>query len=369
MACTSLSTDVYLPAMPTMERQLHGDAELTVTGFLIGFATMQLVWGHISDRTGRKIPLFIGMALFAIGSVGCAMSDNMASVVFWRVFQAVGACVGPMLSRAMISDLFGSSQAAQMLSTLVIIMAIAPIVGPLLGGAILEFGSWHGIFWLMALASAVMFAMIFSLPETLPPQKRSTKPIVSSFRNYLILLQDAKFMRYTLSVTFFYVAVYAFITGSSFVYIDYFGIPSKYYGFLFGINIVGVMALSFVNKKLVKRYALNRLLIVSALVAALAASVLFAFFKTGDVLGVIIPMFFVFSMNGIIASCSNAAALDSVPQEMKGSAAALIGSLQYGSGILSSAMLAAFSAATPWAMSWIIALFVWLSALAAYFNK
>ena len=258
-----------------------------------------------------------------------------------------------------------------MLSTLVIIMAVAWVAGPLPGGAILEFGSWYGIFWLMALASAVMFAMIFSLPETLPPQKRSTKPIVSSFRNYLRLLQDAKFMRYTLSVTFFYVAAYAFITGSSFVYIDYFGIPSKYYGFLFGINIMGVMALSFVNKKLVKRYALNRLLIVSTLVAALAASVLFAFafFKTGGVLGVIIPMFFVFSMNGIIASCSNAAALDSVPQEMKGSAAALIGSLQYGSGILSSAMLAAFSAGTPWTMSWIIALFVWLSALAAYFNK
>ena len=288
------------------------------------------------------------------------MSDTMASVVLWRVFQAVGACVGPMLSRAMISDLFGSSQAAQMLSTLVIIMAIAPIVGSLLGGAILEFGSWHGIFWLMALASAVMFVMIFSPPETLPPQKRPTKPTISSFINYLRLLQDAKFMRYTLSVTFFYVAAYAFITGSSFVYIDYFGIPNKYYGFLFGINIVGVMALNFVNKKLVKRYVLNRLLIISTLVAALAASVLFAFafFKTGGVLGVIIPVFFVFSMNGIIASCSNAAALDSVPQEMKGSAAALIGSLQYGSSILSSAMLAAFWAGTPRVMSWIIALFV-----------
>lgn len=318
------------------------------------------------------------MALFAIGSVGCAMSDTMLRPFLARVsgrgrMRRTDAKQGQ--SHKMRSDLFGSSQAAQMLSTLVIIMAIAPIVGPLLGGAILEFGSWHGIFWLMALASAVMFAMIFSLPETFPPQKRSTKPIVSSFRNYLRLLQDAKFMRYTLSVTFFYVAAYAFITGSSFVYIDYFGIPSKYYGFLFGINIVGVMALSFVNKKLVKRYALNRLLIVSTLVATLvatlAASVLFAFafFKTGGVLGVVIPMFFVFSMNGIIASCSNAAALDSVPQEMKGSAATLIGSLQYGSGILSSAMLAAFSAGTPWTMSWIIALFVWLSALAAYFNK
>lgn len=121
-------------------------------------------------------------------------------------------------------------------------------------------------------------------------------------------------------------ATYAFITG--FVHIDYFGIPSKYYGFLFGINIAGVMALSFVNKKPVKRYALNRLLVVSTLVAALAASVLFsfAFFKTGGVLGVIIPMFFVFSINGIIASCSNAAALDSVPQEIKSSTATLIGS-------------------------------------------
>lgn len=230
-------------------------------------------------------------------------------------------------------NLFGSSQAAQMPSTLVIIIAIAWVAGPLLGDAILEFGSWHEIFWLMALASAVMFAMIFSLPETLQPQKRSTKPIISPFRNYLRLSQDAKFMRYTLSVTFFLRATYAFITG--FVHIDYFGIPSKYYGFLFGINIAGVMALSFANKKLVKRYALNRLLVVSTLVAALAASVLFAFafFKMGRVLGVIIPMFFVFSINGIIASCSNAAALDSVPQEIK-ARPPLLSALQYGSGIL-----------------------------------
>lgn len=140
-------------------------------------------------------------------------------------------------------------------------------------------------------------------------------------------------MRYTLSVTSFAFAAYAFIAG--FVYIDYFGIPSKYYGFLFGINIVGIMTPSFANKKLVKRYALNRLLLVSTLVVALAASVLFAFafFKTGGVLGVIIPMFFVFSINGIIASCSNAAALDSVPQEIK-ARPPLLSALQYGSGIL-----------------------------------
>ena len=154
MACTSLSTDVYLPAMPTMERQLHGDAELTITGFLIGFAIAQLVWGPISDRIGRKLPLFIGMALFVVGSIRCAMSQSMSEVIIWRIFQATGACVGPMLSRAMISDVFENSEAAKMLSNLVIIMAAAPIIGPLLGGALLEIGTWHWIFWLMAAASA-----------------------------------------------------------------------------------------------------------------------------------------------------------------------------------------------------------------------
>ena len=141
MACTSLSTDVYLPAMPTMERQLHGDAELTITGFLIGFAIAQLIWGPISDRIGRKLPLFIGMALFVVGSIGCAMSQSMSEVIIWRIFQATDACVGPMLSRAMISDVFENSEAAKMLSNLVIIMAAAPIIGPLLGGALLR--DWH----------------------------------------------------------------------------------------------------------------------------------------------------------------------------------------------------------------------------------
>ena len=356
MACTSLSTDVYLPAMPTMERQLHGDAELTITGFLIGFAIAQLVWGPISDRIGRKLPLFIGMALFVVGSIGCAMSQSMSEVIIWRIFQATGACVGPMLSRAMISDVFENS---------------APIIGPLLGGALLEIGTWHWIFWLMAAASAFLFILIFFLPETLPQQKRSKEPMINSFKSYFVLIKDAKFMKYTLSVTFFYIAAYAFITGSSFVYIDYFGIPSKYYGFLFGVNIVGVAALSFLNKSLVNKFSLNSLLISSSTVAFVAAALLLAltFFGIAGVWGVIIPMFFVFSMNGIIASCSNAAALNQVPQEMKGRANALIGSLQYGSGIVSSAMLALFTTTTPLIMSAIIFVFIFLCWLAAYLNK
>lgn len=150
MAFISLSTDIYLPAMPQMAQELNGNVELTVTGFLAGFALAQLIWGPMSDRIGRKIPIFIGMILFVIGSIGCALSQSIEQIVFWRVFQAFGACTGPMIGRAMIRDLYGRTQAAQMLSTLMVIMAIAPIAGPLLGGQIIKlvhgiafFGCWQ----------------------------------------------------------------------------------------------------------------------------------------------------------------------------------------------------------------------------------
>ena len=150
MAFASLSTDIYLPAMPVMAAELQGDAELTITGFLIGFAVAQLIWGPIGDRLGRRTPLFIGMVLFIIGSVGCALSVSIDQIIFWRVFQALGACTGPMLARAMVRDLFARTRAAQMLSTLTIVMAIAPIIGPLLGGQLIRVTSWHAIFWLLA---------------------------------------------------------------------------------------------------------------------------------------------------------------------------------------------------------------------------
>lgn len=367
MAFTSLSTDIYLPAMPTMERQLNGDAELTITGFLLGFSIAQLIWGPISDRIGRKLPLFIGMVLFVIGSVGCAFSESISAVVFWRIFQAVGACVGPMLSRAMIRDSFAQSQAAQMLSTLTIIMAIAPIAGPFIGGGLLKVASWHWIFWLLAMIGVLMFTAIFKLPETLPREKRASGSVWNAFKNYRTLLANATFMRYTLSVTFFYVAAYAFITGSPFVYIDYFGVAAQNYGFLFGLNIIGIMSLSFLNRKLVSRFALSKLLVVSSLVAFVASAVFFvlAWANIGGIWSVIVPMFVMFSMNGIIAACANAAALAAVPNQVAGSAAALLGSLQYGSGIISSLLLAVFSSGTPFTMAWIIVLFVGLSAMMA----
>lgn len=366
MAITSLSTDIYLPAMPMMAKELHGDAELTITGFLIGFCIAQLIWGPLSDHFGRKAPLFVGMGLFVIGSVGCALSTDITHIVFWRVFQALGACTGPMLARAMIRDLFARTRAAQMLSTLMVIMAIAPIAGPLLGGQMIRVTSWHTIFWLLAAIGGVMLVLIGWLPETLPPEKRVKASLIGAFSNYVGLLKNSHFMRFTLCVAFYYVAAYAFITGSPFVYITYFHIDPQHYGWLFAVNVVGLMGVSMVNRRLVHRYPLELLLKFAVIIATVAALILALCtqFEIGGIVMIILSVFVFFSMNGIIAATSTAAAMDTVPN-MAGSASALIGSLQYGSGIISSLLLALFSDGTPWTMGWIIALFTVASAVMA----
>lgn len=369
MAMTSLSIDIYLPAMPAMRHVLHGNVELTITGFLIGFSIAQIFWGPVSDKYGRRKPLFMGLILFVIGSVGCALSQTMFEIVLWRVIQALGACTGPMLSRAMIRDMYGQTRAAEMLSTLMIVMAIAPIAGPLIGGQLLVVSSWHSIFWLLAIIGVLLIFAVYTLPETLPEERKNKGDLSSAFSKYKLLIKNRQFMVYTFCVTFFYIGIYAFITGSPLVYIQYFGVKPENYGYLFGINMLGIAGLSMLNRKLVRKYSLNFLLKAATTVAMTAGLVLLilGMFGTGSILGVIIPVFVIFSTNGIIAACTNAAALDKVPK-MAGAGAALLGSLQYGSGIISSLLLAVFAThdGNPWTMSWIIALFTSLSALVIF---
>lgn len=371
MAFTSLSTDIYLPAMPSMQHELGGRAELTVTGFVIGFALAQLIWGPISDHIGRKKPLFIGTVLFIIGSIGCALSTSMEVVVLWRVFQAVGACTGPMISRAMIRDRYDSTQAAQMLSTLMMIMAAAPIIGPLLGGGLLIVGTWRLIFWLMVVIGIAMFLSIHLLPETLGEAKRSHDSLGRSFKNYSKLLNSKKFMIYTMSVTFFYVAVYAFIAGSSDIYINYFHVRPEVYSLLFGLNILGVSLMSMVNRHLVSRFNLSQLLLLSTSLAFIFSLLLVLMGATHSfgLIGIVIPIFLIFSTNGIVAACANAAALNTVPDEMAGSAAALLGSLQYGSGVIPSILLAVFADKTAATMTIIIAIAIFLSAVMGWLGR
>jgi DHA1 family bicyclomycin/chloramphenicol resistance-like MFS transporter len=288
----------------------------------------------------------------------------MTAIIFWRVTQAFGACTGPMLARAMVRDVYETSEAARKLSGLMILMAIAPIIGPLLGGQILKFASWHYIFWLLAAVGFIMLLSISLLPETLRSKYRSGNSISNAFGNYGRLFGSKKFMRYTLCLTFFYVAAYAYIAGSPSVYITYFHVAPTHYGWLFALNVVGLIGFSFLNRRLVKVYSLNYILRISTLVSALSGISLFllVFLNTSNLLVVVTGVFFFFSMNGFIAACTTAAALDDVP-EMAGAASALLGSMQYGSGIVSTVLLSVFGNETPHTMSWIIALFATLAAL------
>lgn len=171
MGFASISTDLYLPAMPTMAGDLHADAgsiELTVSGFLIGFSLGQLLWGPLGDRYGRRLPVAGGLLLFILGSAGCPMSGTSTEMICWRILQAVGACSGVVLSRAMDRDLYQGSRAAKMLSTLITVMAVAPLLGPIIGGQVLAFAGWRAIFWLLVIVGVATLAALFTIPETLP---------------------------------------------------------------------------------------------------------------------------------------------------------------------------------------------------------
>lgn len=354
MAVNSLATDVYLPALPTMTEVLGPGAELTISGYLFGFMIAQLVWGPISDSIGRIKPLLIGSALFVVGTIGCATAETMTQLVMWRVFQAIGACVGPMLSRAMVRDRYSLAEAADKLSVLTMIMAAAPIVGPSIGGLIVEVDSWDMIFWAVALVGVFIGVGVLFLPETLPEERRNKAGVKRAFQIYGELLGNWGFMKYTLCVAFFYMAAYAVIAGTPFVYITYYGIPERYFGALFALNVIGVMIMSFFNRGLVPRYTMDTLLRAASLAAFIAVLLLVLFTYTNWVgsIGVIVAVVLMFSTNGIIAACATAAALD-MAGDKAGTAAALIGSLQYGSGIVSSAVLAVFFNGTPWPMVWV----------------
>jgi len=359
MSFASISTDIYLPALPTISTALHTTperVELTFSAFLIGFSLGQLLWGPISDRVGRRLPVAIGLILFIVGSIGCALSQTVNDMMLWRVVQAVGACVGPVLSRAMVLDLYGRERSARVLSTLILIMGVAPLVGPLMGGQLLKFWSWHAIFWSLVLIGVLTLLSLLALPESLPVNERSTVPLRQTLSNYVRLMVDPRLMTYALAGGFFYGGVYAFIVGTPFAYINYYHISPQAYGWFFGINIVGMMLANFINRRLVTRYGSQTLFQAGIWVLALSGLVLAGdgWFGWGGLPGLVIPIFFYVAMNGFIVANSVASALAPFPKQT-GAASSLLGAIHYGSGILTAAMVSWFSDGTPWTMAWIMA--------------
>jgi len=360
LSFASLSTDMYMPAMPAIAADLHADAgrvSLTVSTFLVGFSIGQLFWGPLSDRIGRRLPVAIGLMFFMAGSVGCAMSGSIGHMLAWRVVQAFGACSGPVLGRAMVRDLYARDQAARMLSTLMLIMGAAPLLGPLFGGEVLRFTSWRVLFWLLAVVALLTLGTLHWLPETLPPERRSRESARVTIQQYLSLCIDRRLLVYTLCGAFWYLGCYAFIAGASFVYVDYYHVTPAMFGILFSCNAVGILSMNFVNSRLVGRFSSPQMLRFGSWIMG-AAGLLFAidtYTGVGGVFGLVVPFLFVEAAGGLVIANSVASALAEFPRQA-GSASSLIGAIQYGSGILSGAMLNWFASGTPWTLGWIIGL-------------
>jgi MFS transporter, DHA1 family, multidrug resistance protein len=360
MGFASISTDLYLPAMPVMARSLAADigaVEWTVSGYLIGFSLGQLVWGPVSDRLGRRLPIALGLALFVVGSAGCGLAGSVWAVIAWRVVQAVGACAGVVLARAMVRDLYEGPRAAQMLSTLMTIMAIAPLLGPLVGGQILVLAGWRAIFWVLVLIGLITGAALLTIRETLPAERRNAEPLTRAFARYAELLGDRAVLCYAGAGGFFYGGMFAYVAGTPFAYIGYYHLSTRLYGVLFAAGMFGIMATNLLNARFVRRIGSDRMLRGGAGAAALAGLVLAAAAWTGwgGLPGLFAPLFLFVAATGFIVANSIVGALGIAPQRA-GAVSALVGAIQYGAGIIGSALVGAFADGTPWPMGWVIGL-------------
>ncbi|RIY32836.1 MFS transporter, partial [Psittacicella gerlachiana] len=326
------------------------------------------IWGPISDMVGRKIPLYLGMLIFVIGTFGCAYSTSMTQLVTWRIIMALGACTAPMLARAMIRDQYSPTRVAEILLLLNIILAISPILGPLLGSAIAAYFSWHAIFIYLAIVGFMFLLISFTLPETLTPTNRvptSWHNLAKVFTVYAQLLGNWQYMRYVLTITFLYIANYTFITGSPFVFITYFGASAVQFSLFFAAAVVGNVILSLIIRNYITKLDMHLVVKVCTLWATFWGIVLVIIAQTGfgGMYAIIMTNILHFAPTAVLSSLGTSLALAKVKNDQVGAATALLSALQYGSGIVSSTLLALIVTGTIMPYAVIILVFVSLSFL------
>jgi DHA1 family bicyclomycin/chloramphenicol resistance-like MFS transporter len=358
-AMAPLSVDIYLPALPMLQRTFGADEGrtlLTLSAFLIGFGVGQLFIGPLSDRIGRKRPLIAGLLLYLAASVGCALASSITAVIVWRFVQALGGCAVPVLVQAMVRDLFDREQGARVFSLNMLVMGAAPIAAPLIGGQIVVLLDWRAIFWVLALFGVLALICAAVLPETLSVERRDRAHPIAMILGYAELFASRRYVGYLACTTFYYVSLFGFIAGSPFAYIEHFGVPAQYYGFLFGVNIIGMMAGSFLNAQLVLRRGSDRLLRLGCIVGAIGAVLLVAFGArgVGGIAGIAVPSFVLLSMLSMVSANALSGALAEFPHRA-GSAAALAGALQFGMGALAGALVGWLANGTPAPMCLVMA--------------
>jgi len=364
-----VSIDMYLPSLPALARSLHAspaEGQDTVAAFFIGIAFGQLFYGPLSDRIGRRPPLLFGVGLYLVATVGCMLAPSIEVLIVCRVLQALGACAGMVIARAVVRDLFPPEEVLHVFSLLMLVMGLGPVLAPLLGGLVLLVGDWRWIFGVQALFAVIMgAAAFFRLRESRTVETAAHAAGENPFEAYWALLREGRLVGYLLAGGFSGAAMFTYISSSPDVLIGYFHIPPQAFGWVFGLNAFGLVSATQINARLARRLP-SDVILARANIFLFAVSLLLllnAVTGLGGLLGVLVPIFLIMAGMGFNQSNASAGALNVDPRR-SGATAALLGSSTFGVGACAAALAGAFADGSPKPMAAVIALSLLLAVIA-----
>ena len=336
------SIDMYLPGFPAIAKDLHtsvGIVSYSLASFFIGICIGQLICGPLLDRFGRKMPLYVGMIIYVLSSIGCALSRSIELLIVLRFFQALGGCVGIVAPRAIIRDIFPVEENAKIFSFMILILGVSPIIAPTVGSYVVAHFSWHIVFVILSLITCLIFiAVVYWLPESRQPDPTyslKAKPILNNFRN---VLKVPQFYTYALASAISSAGLYAYLASSPFVFMELFKTTEQQYGFIFSINAAGLILCSQLNNLLLKKYSSEQISLVTLSVQTIVGGLLLlgTIFNVLNLYSTIVLISLFLSCQGL--SFPNTAALSMAPFEKDaGSASALMGAMQMAIGALAAA--------------------------------
>ncbi|MEQ4675863.1 Bcr/CflA family multidrug efflux MFS transporter [Providencia vermicola] len=358
-----LSIDMYLPALPQMGTALQatqGQMQYTLGAFFAGFCVGMLFYGPLSDLLGRRKMLLSGLAIFTVASLLCAQATNANTLIIFRALQAFGSGAAIVMARAIARDVYPANELPKVLSLMTLVTMIAPLLAPLLGGFLLIHFQWQAIFYLLALVGLVSVSTIFLLlPETLVHQRTSENLLCVAFKNYMQVLTDREALSIIGTMAFSFAGMFAFISGSPFVYINYFGVSEQHYGLLFGCNILGMIVMLLLNVKLLKIYSLTRILTMQSGFQLAFGLLLLLFYQQNLPIIVILVVLFLSMVNAI--GTNSLSLLLQHRGKIAGSASALAISIQFALAALASVAVSVLQDESPFAMALVMAICAGLS--------
>ena len=353
---TPLAVDMYLPAIPSITQALDTRislVQLTLSVFLVGFAIGQMIYGPISDSLGRKKVLLSGLFIFVISNALVYFVHDIQTLMILRFIQAIGGGAAAVIVSALLRDMFAKEAFSKVMSFVILIMTIAPLVAPLLGGQILRVADWRAIFYLLSIAGLfTVIAVIIYIPETLAPERRIPLRLGSVARNYLKVICNRRVLGFVLTSGFSFSGMFIFLTTSPYVYIEYLGIPTEQYGYYFGLNIIFMMLFTWTNGRFVeqKGYLFMLQLGLSLLACAAFLLLMVALFNIEQRWFIVASVVSFIGVMSLIGSNSMAGILNEF-SDMAGTATALSGTLRFGMGAIAGTLVSFFHSNNASAMA------------------